>query len=62
MPVYKQKQHKSVFNCQTSDIRHNYVMVMKELLDGFSDMHFWHKLIDILRNVLNQAYNIFCYN
>jgi len=29
MSVYKQKQHKSDFNCPTNDILHNYVMVMK---------------------------------
>jgi len=29
LPVYKQEQQKSVFNCPTSDILHNYVMVMK---------------------------------
>jgi len=33
-----QKQHKSDFNCQTNDILHNYVMLMKVYRRFFSDV------------------------
>jgi len=53
MSVYKQKQHKSDFNCQTNDILRKYVIVMKVIRHFF---HIYGKKGVLIANILRSLF------